>query len=397
MSHEVPDPEVLANELEEWQAAHCAGNPDCPLPHTLFDGAIRLLKSRSVPAPRPEAQTRNRPSHNPGGMECATCGCIFVGEESHADCAICHTAKAEAKAAAVHSSPATVEVEGAVPRNAGVPFVDQRGTEDCERCCYAMMLGVSYESVPDFFTIFKQTRRDERQKWLRENFGLNYISVTAGAGSSPCILPDAFCIAGVASPTGHPDGHAVFGRIEGGAFRLIHDPNPQREKSGATPFDLTFFVPVNAAALSAAPPPRVATGCGTSGDPQILAALKRAKKMIGPHSLCADAMGYVMLDAAIATLERQLSDVGGTSGNESAGAAQEPALAEDRRDAERMRWLRANVTETITPESLKGEFAEHKTMFVLPKLIAWADFCGQISFDEAIDYAIASAAKGSKP
>lgn len=123
--------------------------------------------------------------------------------------------------------------------------VDQRGTEDCERCCYAMMLGVPYESVPDFFAIHKQTRRDERQAWLRENFGLGFISVTAGAGSSPLILPDAPCIAGVASPTGHPDGHAVYGRIRGSTFEVVHDPHPQREKSGKVPFDLAFFVPVS--------------------------------------------------------------------------------------------------------------------------------------------------------
>lgn len=119
--------------------------------------------------------------------------------------------------------------------------IDQRGTEDCERCCWAMLLGLLYEEVPDFFEIFKATRRDTRRPWLREKFGLDYILVqTKGA---PLDLPiEAYCIAGVTSPTGHPDGHAVFGKIDGGAFVLLHDPHPERHKSGTDPYDLLFLV-----------------------------------------------------------------------------------------------------------------------------------------------------------
>ena len=66
-----------------------------------------------------------------------------------------------------------------------------------------------------------------------------------------------------------------------------------------------------------------------------------------------------------------------------------------RKDAERFNWIALNAKEQLSPESLHGEFAEHKTMYVLPKLIAWADFCGNIPFTEAVDYAI-DAARGAK-
>jgi len=66
-----------------------------------------------------------------------------------------------------------------------------------------------------------------------------------------------------------------------------------------------------------------------------------------------------------------------------------------RKDAERYQWLALNVKEQLTQESLREESTEHKTMYVLPKLVAWADFCGSISFSEAVDYAI-GAARGEK-
>jgi hypothetical protein len=70
-----------------------------------------------------------------------------------------------------------------------------------------------------------------------------------------------------------------------------------------------------------------------------------------------------------------------------------------RKDAERFNWIALNAKEQLSPESLHGEFVEHKTMYVLPKLIAWADFCGNIQFTEAVDYAIDAAidaARGTK-
>lgn len=74
------------------------------------------------------------------------------------------------------------------------------------------------------------------------------------------------------------------------------------------------------------------------------------------------------------------------------------AGAEDARDADRMDWLAKNVTETLTTGSIHGEFPypEHKTMYVLPRLIAWADFHGQVGFREAIDIAMQNAAIASQ-
>lgn len=53
-------------------------------------------------------------------------------------------------------------------------------------------------------------------------------------------------------------------------------------------------------------------------------------------------------------------------------------------DAARYQWIESNVSERPTPGSMAdSEYAEHKTQWVLPTLIAWADFCGPISFREA--------------
>ena len=59
----------------------------------------------------------------------------------------------------------------------------------------------------------------------------------------------------------------------------------------------------------------------------------------------------------------------------------------DEEDARRYRWLKANMSERLTENSLKGNpmFAEHKCEYVFPQLNSWADFCGEITLDEAID------------
>lgn len=65
--------------------------------------------------------------------------------------------------------------------------------------------------------------------------------------------------------------------------------------------------------------------------------------------------------------------------------------------AKRYQWIRDNIKEELTPNSLKGDLLyEHKTQFVLPTLIAWADFCGQLTFDEAVDIAMLTAAEEGK-
>lgn len=59
-------------------------------------------------------------------------------------------------------------------------------------------------------------------------------------------------------------------------------------------------------------------------------------------------------------------------------------------DQDRYDWLKANVRQRLTDGSMRDdtEFAEHKMQYVLPTMISYADFCGEISFDEAIDIAI---------
>lgn len=61
-------------------------------------------------------------------------------------------------------------------------------------------------------------------------------------------------------------------------------------------------------------------------------------------------------------------------------------MTDEQLDAKRYRYLRDNIKETLTPESLSdSEYAPLKTMYVLPLMIAYADFCGDISFDQAVD------------
>lgn len=60
-------------------------------------------------------------------------------------------------------------------------------------------------------------------------------------------------------------------------------------------------------------------------------------------------------------------------------------LTQDQLDARRYRWLKENVEEKLTEDSLKTQYSEHKCQFVFPKLISWTDFCGEITLDEAID------------
>lgn len=122
--------------------------------------------------------------------------------------------------------------------------IEQRTDRDCERCCYAMVLGLRYEDVPDFYAIYKQTRRDERDKWLAER-GLCKLTVDLKGGSHGMPLNGPLGIAGVASPTGCEDGHAVVARIRNWVIETVYDPSPHREKSGKTPFDFTFFMHID--------------------------------------------------------------------------------------------------------------------------------------------------------
>jgi hypothetical protein len=60
-------------------------------------------------------------------------------------------------------------------------------------------------------------------------------------------------------------------------------------------------------------------------------------------------------------------------------------------DAARYRWLRENIKER--PMNQKAYAAEiipdTRLRYDLPVLVSWADYCGQIGLDQAIDYAMA--------
>lgn len=53
----------------------------------LYSAMVRLGRA---PSPSTPVVSRDRPTENPGGMECVTCGAIFVGADWHAECGICH-------------------------------------------------------------------------------------------------------------------------------------------------------------------------------------------------------------------------------------------------------------------------------------------------------------------
>jgi len=56
------------------------------------------------------------------------------------------------------------------------------------------------------------------------------------------------------------------------------------------------------------------------------------------------------------------------------------------KNSQRYLWIKENIQEEPTQGSLSdSEYAEHKTCYKLPLLIAWADFCGHMSLDDAID------------
>jgi hypothetical protein len=58
-------------------------------------------------------------------------------------------------------------------------------------------------------------------------------------------------------------------------------------------------------------------------------------------------------------------------------------------DAERYRWLRDSVKESpLRPASYgAAEFPDMRLRFEFPALVSWADYCGRITLDAAIDAA----------
>lgn len=86
--------------------------------------------------------------------------------------------------------------------------------------------------------------------------------------------------------------------------------------------------------------------------------------------------------------------MGGGPSHESAGAAVEAStralLGAAQEDAEMLDWLAANVTEApMDPKRFEHtEFPDTRLRWMLPMMPSWADYCGQISFKEAVRIAM---------
>lgn len=66
-------------------------------------------------------------------------------------------------------------------------------------------------------------------------------------------------------------------------------------------------------------------------------------------------------------------------------------LEQHKHDAARYRWIKNNIKEVLVESDI-----EHKTVYELPNLTAWANFCGAISLDEAIDMKIEKERAGAE-
>ena len=54
-------------------------------------------------------------------------------------------------------------------------------------------------------------------------------------------------------------------------------------------------------------------------------------------------------------------------------------------DARRYNWLKENMSERHSAVSARAEYGGVKLEHVFPQLNRWADFCGEITLDDAID------------
>lgn len=99
-----------------------------------------------------------------------------------------------------------------------------------------------------------------------------------------------------------------------------------------------------------------------------------------------DAEGYGPQNLLRRLEEGIPSEYGYTAGAFSELTAEVAALRED---AERYRWLRANAKESpLRPKLYAAEmFPDTRLQYQFPTLMSWADYCGQIELDAAIDAA----------
>lgn len=90
--------EMMREAFEKWLAEEM--QDDDPLknkrgkyldPETRF--AWEVWQAAWNTRAQASAPKRDRPSSNPGGVECMGCGCIFVGDETHTLCGVCNANK----------------------------------------------------------------------------------------------------------------------------------------------------------------------------------------------------------------------------------------------------------------------------------------------------------------
>ena len=75
------------------------------------------------------------------------------------------------------------------------------------------------------------------------------------------------------------------------------------------------------------------------------------------------------------------------------------AIAALEADAERYRWLRDNIKERpMNQRAYASEIVpDTRLRYELPVLVSWADYCGQITLDDAVDKARAVLAAAQEP
>jgi hypothetical protein len=95
----------------------------------------------------------------------------------------------------------------------------------CVRTCYAALLDLPIDAVPDFAPATRAPGVPQLQaerNWLRSR-GLDLLILKPGKNGSPPPIPkDVYHLMSVMTPKSQVHGHRVVGR--GG--KMIHDPNP---------------------------------------------------------------------------------------------------------------------------------------------------------------------------
>lgn len=111
--------------------------------------------------------SRDRASKCPGGMECSTCGCIFIGDESHGECGVCAANRREdiatAEECSVVGDDFAAWLEHEMP--AGTVIGDPKWWG--KRIAGRVHITHPPRAAED-------ARDAERYRWLRENIGATF-------------------------------------------------------------------------------------------------------------------------------------------------------------------------------------------------------------------------------